>query len=132
MLGIYIFYIDCGLSVCLFTCSFYIWFALIVEDLKSKKEELIKQFADIKSQIEKINGEILGYNQITSIVSSLNLEEKDLSIRKLSEYQSHLRSLQKKRKHFIHLCVFFVQVHVRTGHFRKSTILFRSEKMGLG
>ncbi|KAF5782858.1 putative microtubule-associated protein, MAP65/Ase1/PRC1 [Helianthus annuus] len=98
MLGIYIFYIACGLSVCLFTCSFYIWFALIVEDLKSKKEELIKQFADIKSQIKKINGEILGYNQITSIVSSLNLEEKDLSIRKLGEYQSHLRSLQKEKE----------------------------------
>ncbi|KAJ0794621.1 putative microtubule-associated protein, MAP65/Ase1/PRC1 [Helianthus annuus] len=58
----------------------------LVEDLKSKKEERIKQLADIKSQIEKINGEILGYNQITSTVSSLNLEEKDLSIRKLGEY----------------------------------------------
>ncbi|MFS7953623.1 putative microtubule-associated protein, MAP65/Ase1/PRC1 [Helianthus anomalus] len=73
--------------------------------LKIKEEELIKQFADIKSQIEKINGEILGYNQITSIVSSLNLEEKDLSIRKLGlsirklgEYQSHLRSLQKEKE----------------------------------
>ncbi|KAI7735882.1 hypothetical protein M8C21_018949 [Ambrosia artemisiifolia] len=38
----------------------------LVEDLKSKKEERIKQFSDIKSQIEKINGEILGYKQIAS------------------------------------------------------------------
>ncbi|MFS8013341.1 putative microtubule-associated protein, MAP65/Ase1/PRC1 [Helianthus anomalus] len=80
----------------------------LVEDLKSKKEERIKQFVDIKSQIEKINGEILGYNQITSTFSSLNLEEQDLSIRKLGEYKSHLRSLQKE-KVTLHsfICFFF-------------------------
>ena len=59
----------------------------LVEDLKLKKEERIKQFADIKGQIEIINGEILGYSQITNTV---NLEEQDLSTRKLGEYQSHL------------------------------------------
>lgn len=66
----------------------------LVEDLKLKKEERIKQFADIKGQIEIINGEILGYSQITNTV---DLEEQDLSTRKLSEYHSHLRSLQKEK-----------------------------------
>ncbi|KAF5759944.1 putative microtubule-associated protein, MAP65/Ase1/PRC1 [Helianthus annuus] len=85
----------------------------LVEDLKSKKEERIKQFADIKSQIEKINGEILGYNQITSTVSSLNLEEKELSIRKLGEYQSHLRSLQKEKSEHIQKVLAYVnEVHL--------------------
>nr|GEU96245.1 65-kDa microtubule-associated protein 6-like [Tanacetum cinerariifolium] len=66
----------------------------LVEDLKVKKEERVKQFADIKIQIEKINGEISGFSQF---VDSLNLEEQDLSLRKLGEYQSHLRTLQKEK-----------------------------------
>lgn len=85
----------------------------LVEDLKTKKEERLKQFAEIKCQIEKINGEILGYNQITNPVSSLNLEEQDLSIRKLGEYQSHLRSLQKEKSERIHKVLAYVnEVHL--------------------
>ncbi|MFS8018487.1 putative microtubule-associated protein, MAP65/Ase1/PRC1 [Helianthus anomalus] len=85
----------------------------LVEDLKSKKGERIKQFADIKSQIEKINGEILGYNQITSTISFLNLEEQDLSIKKLGEYQSHLRSLQKEKSERIQKVLAYVnEVHL--------------------
>ncbi|KAL8248903.1 hypothetical protein R6Q59_005771 [Mikania micrantha] len=85
----------------------------LVENLKSKKEERIKQFADIKSQIEKINSEILGYNQITNTFSSLNLEEHDLSIRKLGECQSQLHSLQKEKSERIHKVMAYVnEVHL--------------------
>ncbi|KAK1423636.1 hypothetical protein QVD17_18942 [Tagetes erecta] len=85
----------------------------LVEDLKSKKEERIKHFADIKSQIDKINGEILGFSQITNTVSSLNLEEQDLSIRKLGEYQSHLHSLQKEKSERVHKVLAYVnEVHL--------------------
>ncbi|CAI9755248.1 unnamed protein product [Fraxinus pennsylvanica] len=69
----------------------------IVEDFKLKKDERMKQFADIKSQIEKITGEISGYGHIASAVNSLTLEEKDLSHRKLTEYYSNLRALQKEK-----------------------------------
>ncbi|GJU95229.1 65-kDa microtubule-associated protein 6-like protein [Tanacetum coccineum] len=82
----------------------------LVEDLKLKKEERIKQFADIKGQIEIINGEILGYSQITNTV---NLEEQDLSTRKLSEYQSHVRSLQKEKSERISKVLAYVnEVHL--------------------
>ncbi|PWA60372.1 microtubule-associated protein, MAP65/Ase1/PRC1 [Artemisia annua] len=82
----------------------------LVEDLKLKKEERIKQFADIKGQVEIINGEILGYSQITKTV---NLEEQDLSARKLSEYQSHLRSLQKEKSQRISKVLAYVnEVHL--------------------
>lgn len=82
----------------------------LVEDLKLKKEERIKQFADIKDQIEIINGEILGYSQITNTV---NLEEQDLSTRKLGEYQSHLRSLQKEKSQRISKVLAYVnEVHL--------------------
>lgn len=70
----------------------------LVEDLRMKKEERVKQIADIKAQIEKISGEISGYNHVNSaLMSSLTFEEQDLSLRKLTDYQTHLRSLQKEK-----------------------------------
>ncbi|GFQ03162.1 65-kda microtubule-associated protein 6 [Phtheirospermum japonicum] len=73
----------------------------LVDDLKLKKAERMKQFADIKSQIDKISGEISGCGQINVNASSLDeeqeQEQEDLSLRKLMEYQSNLRSLQKDK-----------------------------------
>ncbi|KAH0681033.1 hypothetical protein KY284_022118 [Solanum tuberosum] len=69
----------------------------LVDDLKAKKDERVKQFADIKTQIEKITSEISGSCDIVNSLSTLNLEEHDLSTRKLSECQSHLRALQKEK-----------------------------------
>ncbi|WMV23043.1 hypothetical protein MTR67_016428 [Solanum verrucosum] len=69
----------------------------LVDDLKAKKDERVKQFADIKMQIEKITSEISGSCNIVNSLSTLNLEEHDLSTRKLSECQSHLRALQKEK-----------------------------------
>lgn len=70
----------------------------MVEDLKMKKEERMKQFADTKAQIEKISGEISGYSLVNNVmISSLTLDEQDFSLRKLTEYQTHLRTLQKEK-----------------------------------
>ncbi|XP_062172300.1 65-kDa microtubule-associated protein 6 [Alnus glutinosa] len=75
----------------------------IVEDLKMKKEERTKQFADIKAQIEKISGEISGYSLVNNaMISSLTLDEQDFSLRKLTEYQTHLRTLQKEKSDRLH------------------------------
>ena len=75
----------------------------LVEDLKLKKEERMKQFADIKSQIEKISGEISGYGSTSGSMSVLTLEEQDLSVRKLTEHQSKLRGLQKEKVNVLNL-----------------------------
>lgn len=81
----------------------------LVEDLRLKKEERLKQFADIRAQIEKINGEIAGYNHHTNVmIGSLILEEQDLSLRNLNEYQTQLRTLQKEKVWFcydINCCI---------------------------
>ncbi|XP_043721778.1 65-kDa microtubule-associated protein 6-like isoform X1 [Telopea speciosissima] len=66
----------------------------LVEDLKMKKEERIKQFSDLKAQIEKISGEISGYTQPNGAVT---MEVQDLSLRKLTEYQTCLHNLQKEK-----------------------------------
>lgn len=82
-----------------------------MEDLKLKKEERIKQFADMKAQIDKISVEISGYSHLVSAGSSIDLEEQDLSLRKLTEYQTHLRALQKE-KVYIHSHNILVNVFV--------------------
>ncbi|KDP38177.1 hypothetical protein JCGZ_04820 [Jatropha curcas] len=89
----------------------------LVEDLRMKKEERMKQFTDIKAQIEKISGEISGYNHLNnSLMSSLTLDEQDLSIRKLNEYQTHLHTLQKEKSDRLHKVFEYVnEVHTLCG-----------------
>ncbi|XP_042066457.1 65-kDa microtubule-associated protein 6-like [Salvia splendens] len=88
----------------------------LVEDLKLKEEERMKQFADIKSQIEKISGEISGYGSTSSSMSVLTLEEQDLSVRKLTEHQSKLRSLQKEKSERLQKVMDYVnEVHTLCG-----------------
>ncbi|OIW01884.1 hypothetical protein TanjilG_31066 [Lupinus angustifolius] len=70
----------------------------LVEDLKKRKDERLKQFADIKVQIEKISGEISGLHPVNNAVSNTTAaEEQDLSLRRLNEYQTHLHTLQKEK-----------------------------------
>lgn len=88
----------------------------LVDDLKLRKEERFKQFADINAQIEKIMGEISGYSHIINSVNSMNLGEQDLSLRKLTEYQSHLRNLQKEKSERLNKVLEFVnEVHSLCG-----------------
>lgn len=74
----------------------------LVDDLKLKKDERMKQFTDVKTQIDKINNEISGYGLLLSSVNSMNLEEQDLSLRKLTEYQTRLRALQKEKVYLLY------------------------------
>lgn len=70
----------------------------LLEDLRTKKEERINQFADIKNQIEKISGEISGFNYLNdTMISCLTLEDQDLSLRRLTEFQTRLQTLQKEK-----------------------------------
>ncbi|XP_010271123.1 PREDICTED: 65-kDa microtubule-associated protein 6-like isoform X1 [Nelumbo nucifera] len=89
----------------------------LVEDLRMKKEERMKQFADIKAQIEKITGEISGYTHLNGVVTrTLNAEEQDLSLRKLTEYQTHLHNLQKEKSGRLHKVLEYVnEVHSLCG-----------------
>lgn len=76
----------------------------LVEELKKKKDERLKQFADIKAQIEKISGEIFESHPANDAVSSTTVaEEQDLSLRRLNECQTHLRTLQKEK-----VCIFIL------------------------
>ncbi|XP_022734834.1 65-kDa microtubule-associated protein 6-like isoform X1 [Durio zibethinus] len=89
----------------------------LLEDLRMKKEERIKQFADIKSQIEKISGEISGYSYPNdTMISCLTLEDQDMSLRKLTEFQTHLQTLQKEKSDRLHKVLEYVnEVHLLCG-----------------
>lgn len=67
----------------------------------------MKQFSDMKAQIDKISVEISGYSHLVSSGIIVESEEQDLSLRKLTEYQTHLRALQKEKVSIQHLEHFF-------------------------
>ncbi|XP_047307615.1 65-kDa microtubule-associated protein 6-like isoform X2 [Impatiens glandulifera] len=88
----------------------------LVEELKLKKEERVKEFADLKVQIDKITAEISGYGHHNGSLYSLNLEEQDLSLRKLNDYQTHLRGLQRQKSDRLQKILGFVnEVHSLCG-----------------
>lgn len=90
----------------------------LVEDLKVKREERMKQFSDMKAQIDKISVEISGDSHLASSATTLESEEQDLSLRKLTEYQTHLRALQKEKvsirnlERFSHFIDFIHYMHL--------------------
>ncbi|ESQ42930.1 hypothetical protein EUTSA_v10013064mg [Eutrema salsugineum] len=64
-----------------------------LEQLWQQKEERVREFSDVQSQIQKICGEIAGglSNEIPIV------DESDLSLKKLDDFQSQLQELQKEK-----------------------------------
>ncbi|CAN4102670.1 unnamed protein product [Withania somnifera] len=65
-----------------------------LEKLWKQKEDRIKEFFDVQSQIQKISSEIAG---IGEQVVPLAVDESDLSVKKLDEFQAQLQELQKEK-----------------------------------
>ncbi|KAG1364260.1 Microtubule-associated protein, MAP65/Ase1/PRC1 [Cocos nucifera] len=68
-----------------------------LEQLCRQKDERIKEFADVLSQIQKIQGEISGNLKISEKMGTSAVNEEDLSLKKLDEYHSQLQELQKEK-----------------------------------
>ncbi|KAJ1382243.1 Microtubule associated protein, partial [Sesbania bispinosa] len=68
----------------------------VLEDLRSKKDERIKEFSRIKSQISQICAEIAGCGQSQS-ASDREVNQCDLTVKKLEELKSHLQELQNEK-----------------------------------
>jgi len=72
--------------------------APILEQLWKQKEERVKEFSDVQLQIEQICGEITGdLNPDQTGSGSFTVDESDLSLKKLDEYQSQLQELQREK-----------------------------------
>ncbi|OVA20048.1 Microtubule-associated protein [Macleaya cordata] len=82
--------------------------APILEQLWELKEERIKEFADVQSQIQKICGEIAGNSKLTEQAGAPTVDEADLSLKKLDEFHSQLQELQKEKSDRLHKVLDFV------------------------
>ncbi|XP_047336740.1 65-kDa microtubule-associated protein 1-like [Impatiens glandulifera] len=76
-----------------------------LEHLLKQREERIKEFLDVQSQIDKICGEILGTSEK---LGSPKIDESDLSLKKLDGFQSQLQELQKEKRDRLHKVLEFV------------------------
>ncbi|GAA0166148.1 hypothetical protein Leryth_007827 [Lithospermum erythrorhizon] len=66
----------------------------VLEQLWMQKDERVKEFSGVQSQIQKISGEIAGTSEQ---VESPVVDESDLSVKKLAEFHAHLDELQKEK-----------------------------------
>ncbi|CAI9283508.1 unnamed protein product [Lactuca saligna] len=71
-----------------------------LEQLWKQKEERIKDFSDVQTQIQKICGEIAGSSNQQA--GSPKVDESDLSLKKLSEFHDQLKELQKEKSDRLH------------------------------
>ncbi|KAK6774151.1 hypothetical protein RDI58_029390 [Solanum bulbocastanum] len=70
-----------------------------LEKLWKQKDERVKEFLDVQSQIEKISSEIAGTSEQ---VESPKVDESDLSLKKLDEFHAQLQDLQKEKSERLH------------------------------
>ncbi|XP_019424455.1 PREDICTED: 65-kDa microtubule-associated protein 1-like isoform X2 [Lupinus angustifolius] len=76
--------------------------APILEQLWKQKEERIKVFSDVQSQIQNICGEIAGDFSSNDQTGTYAVDESDLTLEKLDKYQSQLQDLQKEKSERLH------------------------------
>lgn len=80
----------------------------VLKQLWTQKEERVKEFSDVQSQIQKICGEIAGNLKINEKTGSPVVDETDLSLKKLEEYHTQLQELQKEKSERLHKVLEFV------------------------
>ncbi|KAL6873362.1 hypothetical protein ACP4OV_013444 [Aristida adscensionis] len=79
-----------------------------LEQLCRKKENRVKEFADVLLQIQALRGEIAGNLQIGEHLGAPQVNEDDLSVKKLNEYLSELQALQKEKSSRLHKILDFL------------------------
>ncbi|KAF5461145.1 hypothetical protein F2P56_020964 [Juglans regia] len=82
--------------------------APVLEQLWKQKEERVKEFSDVQSQIQKICGEIAGNLNPNDQVETPAVDEADLSVKKLDEYHAQLQELQKEKSERLQKVLEFV------------------------
>ncbi|KAG9445290.1 hypothetical protein H6P81_016630 [Aristolochia fimbriata] len=82
--------------------------APLLEQLLKQKEERVKEFTDVQSQIQKIRAEISGNIDTIEKAGPPTVDEEDLSLTKLDDFQSQLQELQKEKSDRLHKVLDFV------------------------
>ncbi|GAB2284717.1 hypothetical protein Dimus_019170 [Dionaea muscipula] len=74
--------------------------APVLEQLCKQKEERLKEFSDVQTQIQRICREIAANSSLNDQASVV--DESDLSLKKLEKYQAQLQELQKEKSERLH------------------------------
>ncbi|GAB4840600.1 hypothetical protein Ancab_021372 [Ancistrocladus abbreviatus] len=68
-----------------------------LREMRLRKQERMNQFRAVQRQIQKISAEIAGRSEYDDSASSVIVNENDLSLKKLEEYQAELQRLQNEK-----------------------------------
>ncbi|KAK9104154.1 hypothetical protein Scep_020998 [Stephania cephalantha] len=68
-----------------------------LREMQLRKEERLNQFRDVQVQVQKVTAEISGQSDIDISTSDVMVNESDLSLKKLEEYQMELKQLHKEK-----------------------------------
>lgn len=68
-----------------------------LREMQLRKEERVKQFRAVQSQVQKISAEIAGRSEYNDTSSTIVVNESDLSLKKLEEYQNELQRLHNEK-----------------------------------
>lgn len=68
----------------------------VLDELSLKKQERVKEFSVIQSQIARISSEIAGNGEPKN-ASDAGVDERDLTVKRLGELKSHLDELHKEK-----------------------------------
>ncbi|XVF02748.1 hypothetical protein REPUB_Repub04eG0200600 [Reevesia pubescens] len=68
-----------------------------LRDMRLRKEERVNQFQAVQGQIQKISAEIAGQSEYEDSITNVTVNENDLSLKKLEEYQNDLQRLHNEK-----------------------------------
>ncbi|XP_010670563.2 65-kDa microtubule-associated protein 5 [Beta vulgaris subsp. vulgaris] len=68
----------------------------VLDNLRSKKQQRVKEFSEIESKIIRICAEVAGNDQFINNAEP-QVDEKDLTVQRLAERKSHLEELQNEK-----------------------------------
>ncbi|OMO88160.1 Microtubule-associated protein, MAP65/Ase1/PRC1 [Corchorus olitorius] len=68
-----------------------------LRDMRLRKEERVNQFRTVQGQIQKISAEIAGQSEYDDSITNVTVNENDLSLKKLEEYQNELQRLHNEK-----------------------------------
>ncbi|KAI9168976.1 hypothetical protein LWI28_004787 [Acer negundo] len=68
-----------------------------LREMRLRKEERVNQFRAVQAQIQKISAEIAGLSEYDDSSKTIVVNENDLSLKKLEEYQTELQRLHNEK-----------------------------------
>ncbi|XP_021744953.1 65-kDa microtubule-associated protein 8-like [Chenopodium quinoa] len=68
-----------------------------LSEMRQRKRERMNQFQAVQGQIQKIKAEISGLSEYDDSASIMKVNENDLSLKRLEEYQAELKKLQNEK-----------------------------------